>query len=828
VTTGIPEEVYADYPPHWEADVVVSDGGTMHIRPITPDNADAMLGLHSRLSERSRYYRYFSTYQTVPERDLQRFSHVDHHDRVALGAWLGNDLVAIGRFDRLSEDPTKAEVAFVVEDDHQGRGIGSVLLEHLADAGREVGIERFSAYVLAENRQMLRVFRDAGYDTESEADGSEISLEFDIARSDAVDVIRSDREQRAEARSIQRLLFPRSVAVIGASDDSMKLGKLLMNNLTSGGFRGTIHPVNRAAAKVGGLPAYPSINDVPGEIDLAILAIPAISVLGVIEECHEKGVRGLIVVSGGFGEAGGEKARADGLLAQRELVLQARAHGMRVIGPNSLGLINTDSSVSMNASVAPYEMTRGRAGVFCQSAALGVAVLGESGRRGIGISTFVSAGNRADVSGNDLLQYWEADPDTEIALLYLESFGNPRKFGRLARRFARRKPIVAVKGGRASVVPGLAHTTVKVPEASVQALFEASGVIRTQSLAELFDVALLLITQPLPQSDSVAVLGHSSALGLLVEDALTMAGLPIARFVDVGYNATEEMFADALRAVLEADDVGAVIALFVPPIQPGLQGEGLARQLHEISKEYRKPVVAVLIGFSRPPEQPEVAGASHPARGTIPVFQSPEQAVTALAQVAKYARWRRRPRGNVPYLTGIDHEAARAFVDGVLGVEPDGRALTPGEVTRLLGWFGIRVSLDEPGDGVETIFELRDDRSFGTLLSFGVGGLATELLNDRAYAVVPITQDDAIALINGPKAFPLLSGYGWNEPADLHSLVDLALRLSHLADDLPEVAECVLAPVLAATSGTQVHGATLRLLPPVVPADLATRRMPEA
>lgn len=877
---------WADYPPSWEADVVVADGGTLHLRPLTPGDAEALVALHAGLSVRTRYLRYFSTYPRIPQRDLIRFTHLDHVDRVALAAWLGREIVAVGRFDRLpSADPAtrghRAEIAFVVADAHQGRGIGSVLLEHLAEIARELGITRFEALVLAENTTMMRVFLDAGYQPSRHLDGNEVSLEFDITATELTEKVIRERELRADSSSVRRLLYPRSVAVIGASADPTKIGHLVVRNLQRSGFTGPIYPVNPAARSISSTLAYPSIAEIPGEVDLAVLAIPAAEVDEVVRQCGARGVRGLVVMSAGFGESGSGEARADGARAQRELVSQARAHGMRVVGPNCLGLINTDPAVALNASLAPVAPLPGRAGFFCQSGALGIAVLGEAARRGLGVSSFVSAGNRADVSGNDLLQYWEADPATEIALLYLESFGNPRKFARIARRFARHKPIVAVKSGRGSMVTGLQHTSVEVPEASVQALFEASGVIRTETLAELFDVALLLLTQPLPEGNRVAVVGHSTALGVLVLDALATAGMGLARLVDVGADASAADFGAALREALAAPDVDAVVTIFVPPMHRG-QENAVAEELRNAVAGQQKPVLSTFLGFDGVPAALAAPGPMAPMRGSIPSYSSPERAVTALAQVMRYARWRRRDAGQPPELAGVNAEAAREFVAGLMAGAPAGRWLAPAETQHLLAAYGIDVVAAEPaGDvtaaaqaaerlgwpvalkahgavrlhlggprdlgeawlslglaehaqvivqrmaprGVDTVLRVHDDRSFGSLMSFGVGGLATDLLNDRAYAVVPLTPLDAADLISGPKAFPLLTGYGGGEPADLPALTEVALRLSRLADDLPEVVECTLEPMVAAPAGVHVLSARVRIAPPITRNDVGARRM---
>jgi acyl-CoA synthetase (NDP forming) len=612
-----------------------------------------------------------------------------------------------------------------------------------------------------------------------------------------------------------------------------------------------------------------------------VLAVPVADVGEVVAQCAARGVHALVVMSAGPGEGGTAEDRLQGAPVRQNLISQARAHGIRVIGPNSLGVINTDPAVALNASLAPVAPLAGRAGFFCHSGALGVAVLGEAARRGLGVSSFVSAGNRADVSGNDLLQYWEGDPATEIALLYLESFGNPRKFARIARRFARRKPIVAVKSGRGAIVAGLQHTSVDVPEASVQALFEASGVIRTDTLAQLFDVAMLLSTQPLPEGNRVAVLGHSTALGMLVADALGPAGMELARLVDVGAGADADEFGTALREALAAPDVDAVVTIFVPPLHPG-QEHAVAEEMRNAVAGQQKPVLATFLGFDGLPPALAAPGPLAPMPGSVPSYSSPERAVTALAQVFRYARWRRRDAGPLPELPDVDAGAARELVEHLLAAAPAGRLLTLSETRRLLASYGIavvpselaesrstalqaaerlgwpvalkvpgavRLHLGGPRDldeawaslglperaevivqrmaprGIDTILQVHDDRSFGSLVSFGVGGLATDLLQDRSYAVVPLAPLDAADLISGPKAFPLLTGYGGAEPADIPALTEAALRLSRLADDLPEVVECALEPMVASPAGAHVLSARIRIAQAIMRQDSGARRL---
>jgi acyl-CoA synthetase (NDP forming)/RimJ/RimL family protein N-acetyltransferase len=793
------------YPRHLEADVVVADGGTVHLRPIQPSDADALVKFHAGLSARTRYLRYFSAYPRIPERDLYRFTHVDHHDRVALVAWLGNEIIAVGLYERVP-DTDEAEVAFVVADAHQGRGIGSVLLEHLAAAARESGIARFSAVVLAENEAMLRVFRQAGYQTTRHVDYGEVTLAFDIDETALTEEVMREREQHAEAQSIRRLLFAKSVAVVGASNDQDKIGNVVFGNLLRMGLEGALYPVNEHARHVSGVRAYASVVEIPDPIDLAVICVPADAVPPVVEQCAAKGVHGLVVISGGYGERGDAAGRD----AQRALVVAARQHGMRVLGPNCLGLINTDPAVRLNASLAMSPLSVGRAGFFCQSGALGIAVLGEAARRGLGVSTFVSAGNRADVSGNDLLQYWETDEATDVVLLYLESFGNPRKFARLARRLGRRKPIVAVKSGRGVVSAGPASTAADLPEVMVAALFEASGVIRVDTLGDLLEVALLLTTQPLPAGDRVAVVSNSTAVAVLVADACASSQLPLARLTDVGVSAPPDAFEAAVRDAARTDDVDAVVAVFVPPLLH-IAADDYAAALHAAAAGAEKPVLSTFLGFEGVPSALAKPGPYAPTRGSVPSYPTPERAVRALASVMRYGQWRRRPVGQVPVFA-VDLDGARSLVSSRVVDAP-----------ALLACYGIAV--DDSSDGVEVVLGVHDDPSFGALVSFGVGGVATELLGDRAYSTVPLTDVDAHSLIRAPRAFPLLCGYGGAPPADLVALEDLVLRLSALADDLPEVAQCAFT-ARATPSGVHVNSAQIQAIaPPSARADTGPRRL---
>ncbi|NEK85650.1 GNAT family N-acetyltransferase [Blastococcus saxobsidens] len=880
-------------PPGWEADIVAADGGTVHLRPICPDDGDGLTGLMERSSDQTRYYRFFGPMKRLSDKDLHRFTHVDHDKRVAFVVLLGDQVIAVGRYDRYP-GTDDAEVAFLVEDAHQGRGLGSVLLEHLAAAARERGIKNFVAEVLAQNSKMVRVFRDAGYKAERSYEDGVVHLTFPIEQTEDALAVAYEREQRSESRSIARLLRPSSVAVVGASNDAGKIGNALLRHLLDYGFAGPVYPVNPGARHVRGVPAYADIESIPDDVDLAVLAVPADEVAGVVEACRRKRVRGLVVVSGGFGETG-----ADGQDAERRLVAAARASGMRVVGPNCLGMVNTDPEVRLNASLAPMVPGRGRVGFFAQSGALGVALLERARSRGIGLSTFVSAGNRADVSGNDLLQYWATDPATEVVLLHLESFGNPRKFARLARTVGRTKPVVAVKSGRhVNVTPGLAGTSVAVPEQSVAALFASAGVIRVETVAQMFDVGSLLAHQPLPEGSRVAIVGNSTAIGILVADAVLEEGLELAHEapVDIGVTGSAEAFRSALQAAVDDDGVDAVVAVFLPPLMSGSQEYGPA--LREVARESTKPVVASFLSTEGIPDELAVLDEDGmPARGSVPSYSTPERAVIALAKVAEYARWRRRPVGEVPELPDVDEPAAEDLVRRVLAGSPGGRELTDDELMSLLGAYGVPllgtrtvtdaeaavtaaeeigypvvlkstapwlrhrsdlggVRLDlvdadavrsafaaiPSGDpvivqemaapGVATVVEIVDDPSFGALVSFGVGGVATELLGDRAFRTLPLTDLDAAELVRAPRAWPLLNGWRGSEPVDVAALEDLLLRVARLADDLPEVLRLSLEPVIVGPAepwhggrSLVVAGGTALVGPPTARVDPGPRRM---
>ncbi|MEV7134966.1 GNAT family N-acetyltransferase [Arthrobacter sp. NPDC093128] len=688
------------YPEYWEADVVLRDGGTAHLRPIHPSDADAVQAFHTGQSQKSIYMRFFAFKARLSSKELKRFTEVDYKDRVALVITIGGEILGIGRYDRLA-DPEEAEVAFNIADAHQGRGIGSILLEHLAAAARENGIRKFSAEVLPENRKMLMVFSDAGYDVKRHFDDGVVSLEFNIDPTEKSRAVMEAREHRAEARSIQELLAPSSVAVIGASRKWGTVGYQLLEHIIEGGFTGPVYAINPEALELAGMLSFARLAEVPDAVRLAVIAVPYEEVPNVVADCAAAGVKGVVVATAGYADDGER-----GLARQRELVRQARSNGMRVIGPASLGIVNTNPAVSLNASMAPSLPRRGGLGLFSQSAAIGVSLYAASSRRRVGLSTFLSAGNRADVSGNDMMQFWEDDADTAAVGLYLESIGNPRKFSRLARRLARTKPVIVAKSDAMGLQlpPGHAVRTTQAPAGALDAMMRQAGVIRVETIEQLMDVAQIVSGQPLPAGADIAVFSNSRALGKVVADAAAANGLGVERIVtdvdlDAGMSLALPALRESLARTLASDSVHAVVIALLPA--RGLTVEKIAGVLAECSAAAGKPVVAAFTGILDPSIYVEGMVGADAATGSVPCYSNPGAAVAALAAVVKYAEWVVRDKGLFVEPEGCDQESVRAELEDLLHDVPGEQLvqLAPATAATLLAHYGIHVV---PSEGFET------------------------------------------------------------------------------------------------------------------------------
>jgi acetate---CoA ligase (ADP-forming) len=683
------------------ADVILRDGRTLRLRPPGRDDADALLIFFGRLSERSLYLR-FHGFPELSPRLVESVVEPDWHERGSLlGALVDDDgerVVAVANYVRL-RDPGLAEAAFAVADEHQGRGIGTRLLEQLAQRAAEVGIERFVAEVLPDNRAMLGVFEAAGFELTRELESGEFEVQFPIAPTEVYREHVDARDHEAVVASLTPFFEPKSVAVIGASKRRGSIGGELFRNILEGDFTGAAFPMNRDGEPVAGVRAYRAIEEIPDAVELAVITLPAAAVIAAAEQALRKGVRALVVISAGFAEIGSE-----GVARQEQLLGLVRAHGARLIGPNCLGI--AVSGPSLNATFAARSTPAGNIGFSSQSGALGLALLEAAESRGLGLSAFVSIGNKADVSTNDLLEWWEDDEATDVVLMYVESFGNPRRFGRLARRVARTKPILALKSGTTATGQRAAssHTAALAgSEAAVDALFHQAGVIRAASLEELVDVAALLSHQPEPKGRRVAVLTNAGGLGILCADACEAAGLVLPELaestraalgallaaeasvtnpVDMLGGATAATYAAALPILLDDPQVDAAVVLFVPTVTATADevAEAIDRATAEAASG--KPVLAVVLNAAGVPVALRREGAH------VAAFHYPESAARALGRLAERAEWLRQPHGTVPALEGIDRAAAEQVVERMLAASDEGW-LTPADTRELLLAYGL-------------------------------------------------------------------------------------------------------------------------------------------
>jgi acetyl coenzyme A synthetase (ADP forming)-like protein len=695
----------------YSVEELLRDGGSIRVRAIRPEDKERLAEHFATLSVRSVYFRFFGMKRRLSDDDLKRFTELDFVSHVGLVATLRTStdderIIGVGRYIRRPETANqhRAEVAFAVSDDHQGRGVGTLLLEHLASIARQAGIVEFEADVLGENNRMLQVFGASGFVVKRSVEAGVVHLAFPTTETDEFLEASLRRERLAAAESVRGFLSPHSVAVVGASREPASIGAALLSNLQQAGFTGPIYPVNPHVDTLQGLKAYASVSDIGEAVDLAVIAVPAPAVEEVIADCACSGVRGVVVISSGFGEVS-----AQGRETQERLTALARESGMRLVGPNCMGVLNTDPKVSLNATFAPTWPPQGKIGMLSQSGALGLAILDYVRDLHAGISTFVSVGNKADVSGNDLLCYWAEDESTQVIVLYLESFGNPRKFARIAPEVARQKPIVAVKSGRSAAGTRAAssHSAALASlDVAVDALFEQAGVIRTETLEGLFDVAMLLASQPLPRGPGVGVVTNAGGPGILLADACEAQGLrlpalgapsveALRRFlppqagltnpIDMIASATPEQYEKAIATVGADPKVDSVIVIYIPPLltDPEAIAKAIARGAGAVPGE--KPVLTVFISSRGAPP----ALGSGP-RGDLPAYSYPEDTALALAAAERYSRWRKRRRGSPHHFEKFVRPAVRAVIDRVLAGPEERCWLEAGDLATVLQAVGVR------------------------------------------------------------------------------------------------------------------------------------------
>ncbi|MEO1061097.1 MAG: GNAT family N-acetyltransferase [Actinomycetota bacterium] len=807
-------------PPDWNVDVVTSDGGAVHLRPIRPDDGPRLLALNERISDRTAYLRFFSYRRNISDKELERLVTVDYVDRLALVAMLADEIIAVGRYDRTGDD--EAEVAFLVEDAHQHRGLGTLLLEHLAVLGRRNGIDRFNAITLAENRKMLGVFRAAGFRTTRTFEDGMYRVEFPIDHIDPEPLFR--REQQADVASITRILRPHGVAVIGASRSGHGHGNRILHQLRAGPFSGSVAIVHPEADEIAGLPAVASIAEVPFDVDLAIVAVGAEQVPDIVTECGAAGVGSLCVITSGFAE--------DGVAGEeqiRQLASLAHRHGMRLVGPNSLGVLNTDVTVALLATFADVVPSPGPFGLLSQSGMLAVAALERAAEIGLGISSFVSVGDKADVSGNDLLQYWEQDPRTRVIGLYLESFGNPVKFSRLARRVGRSKPIITVKSGR-SLRPD------PLTEEAIDALFRQTGVVRVDTIEELLDTAKVLADCPLPLGPRVQVVGNVGGAALLCADACRAGGLELAQPSDETMTAVAAAgavlgppgqpielpvasdgaaWSSVLSSVLDDDDVDAVIATHHAVL--ATDATEVADALVEAaSLADGKPILASILegAVDRRTLRTEDGQVQ------IPVFPFPEAPAKALARAHRYAQWRMHRFGVVPEPAEALVELADEAVDWATDAP---RPATRAEADRILDAAGITLAERTPGARFALRLAIRLHPSFGPIVSARLEEPDTGVAGRPGYRLAPLSDEDATSLL---RHLPGLDDLDQPvDAADHGPLVDLVLRVGTLAAEMTAIEHGTIGPVHVTPSGCLVQQASFTLRPGDAAQDLPIRRL---
>ena len=879
----------------WPVYALLADGSTVEIRPAGPGDFDAVKAMHEAMSSDNAYLRFFSLSPTAAETEARRICQQPGPARMALLALAGGEVVGCASYATVQGQPgQEAEVAFAVADHMHHKGIATLLLEHLVSCARSHQVTEFTGYTLAENTAMLEVFADVGLPVQRHSMDGVIDVTIPLPREGAGTGLNgylsavAERERHADVASLRHVFAPGSVAVIGASRRPGTVGRAIWDNVRGAGYAGKLYAVNPHAAQIGGELCLASAADLPEHTDLAVIAVPPAAVLDTAEQCGRRGVRALVVITAGLDDA----ARA-GLLAA------CRRHGMRLIGPNCFGV--AVPGIGLDATFAAAHPRAGVAGLVMQSGGLGFAVADQLSRLGIGISSFASVGDKLDVSGNDMLTWWEQDGVTRLAVLYIESFGNPRKFARTARRVAASMPVLTVEAGRSAAGQRAAasHTgAVATPLVTREALFQQAGVIVVPGFGDLAGTAALLATQPVPSGSTVAIVSNIGGAAVLAADACAGLGLAVHRprgrirrrlralipeggTADGPVDTTAALSAGQFRECLELaaadEEVSAVIALVLPTGATGDLVTAIQRA------DIRVPMAVVLLDQTETvrllPGPAKKDG--EPGGIRIPAYSSPEAAAAAVARAARYGAWRAAPSGVVPEFAGIRTRDAHALVRKFL--ESDGHQgwLPPDVTAALLGCYGIPLAelvavhseddavgvfaaggvpvvlkADVPGlvhkteaggvelglrteadvraayrrlterfggklhavlvqpvigEGTEVIVGVADDHLFGPLVVFGLGGVATEVLADHAARLTPLTDIDADTLIRSIKAAPLLLGYRGSPPADLDALRDLLLRVSRLADDLPEITDLDLNPVIARPDGAFVVDARVKV-----------------
>lgn len=857
------------------ADVVLSDGSIARVTELDGEGSRLVEKFVSSLSDRTMA----QMHGPLGDRKELTDSLVQGGSKRILTALREKSIVGLAFYERVGG--SKAEANVVIADAFQGKGVGSILLGQLAQSANKDGIALFEAPVAPDNAAMVNLLHTLGFPTSTRIEPGVLKVEFPTSVELTTVEAFEKRESFSVVAAVRNFLEPRSIAVIGASKNRDSIGGRLFHNLLDGEFNGPVYPVNPKSAVIQSVPAYKSILDCPGQVDLAIIVVPVRFVIDVAKECAQKGVKALVVISAGFAEIGGE-----GKLLQQQLMDVCRDSGMRLVGPNCMGVVNTEPRIGMNGQFSPFAPQPGRIGFLSQSGALGIAVIEHANKLGLGMSSFVSVGNKADISGNDLLTYWESDDMTDLILLYLESFGNPRKFARIAKRVSRRKPILAVKSGRSSAGfrATQSHTGALIAssDVTVDALFHQAGVIRMDTLGEMFDVAALLTTQPIPKGKRVAVITNAGGAGILAADACEDGGLTVPEFsttvqdelrvylnkdagvrnpVDMIASATAPDFGRVMRTIAKDVDIDAILVLFVPPI--AIRPEDVAREILSAARDLRGKLT-ILATFMAHHGISEILTDGEVK---VPSYPFPEVAARALARAAEYGAWVRTPPSPVHRFAGVRKDeaaglVAKALAKGEGWLDPEeaeallsaygvpivktARVASPEEAAKeaariggpvvlkgvakgllhktesgavVLGLSGedqVRKAAQQMSErlaaqgykaegflvqemvpsGVEMIVGVTGDPVFGPLVACGAGGTMVELLKDAAARLAPLSERDADEMVHSLKTYPLLTGYRGGPAYNVEALKEVILRVSAMVEDLSEVIELDLNPVI--------------------------------
>lgn len=822
---------------------MLNDGETAFIRPITPDDAPLLLAFHEHQPRENLYRRFFSPKPTLSTAELEHFTMIDFADRVALVMEQRGEFIAWASYERLT-GRDDADVAFMVDADQQGKGIATLLLEHLAAIARDNGIERFTADVLSDNRPMLRVFSRAGWPVERHFDSGVTELEFPLSDTEHfVDSV-EEREHRADSRAVAKLLLPRSIAIIGASDREGSIGCQLWRNAVDS-FSGPVYPVNPAKPTVGGKLSYTTVTDIDGDISLAVVAVPPDDLVATIEACILKRVRGAIIVTATDGTDVDVPA----------LVAHARRNGLRIIGPASMGIASSHHGGGIRASLVDVRLPAGGVAISMQSASLGASLLQLAAQMSVGLSWFVSLGDKDDISGNDLLQFWEDDENTTVIAMYTETFGNPRKFARIARRVGRRKPIVAVRTGAAAI------------GSASDALYRQAGLIEVPTVRALLDTARVLATQPIPAGPRVAVLTNARSPGVLAAAAVTAAGLTLVdapRPLD--WRSKPSDFADALSSAIAADGVDAVLVVHAPPIA---SAPAPIDEIEAAAAGSPKPVVTVLLGHSDGPLCPG---------SRVPNFSFPEPAAAVLGWMSSYHKWRStEAEQSVEPLEGVDAGIVALIIEGALargerllslaesalalqayGVDtPDavyvadaldeagaeavvavaatvgypvtlkssarrvGRSAEAGIALDLADGDAVRHALDIMREslgadtaplivqrmvapGVDVHLRCSTDPRLGPVVTIGLGSLQADSVGGDASRLAPVSRAGATGMIDASLVGTALK----TATIDADRLIDVIRRVGQLVFDHPQIVDIDIDPAIVSASGcrpTDVH-----------------------